>query len=132
MARRKGKAFVTGNSGFPKSHNVSKALDRAAGAEREIVGYDSSRARPNRLYESGAIGGIGGTGKVSDRTDKGATITAPATDKAKQYEGYGTAIKPAFEPAIVARKRFKGTVASNVLKHGTGGLNIDGCRIDAL
>ncbi|HTF69856.1 MAG TPA: site-specific DNA-methyltransferase, partial [Edaphobacter sp.] len=116
-------------SGFPKSLDVSKAIDKAAGAEREVVSYDASRVRPNRLYEAGAIGNIGGSGKVSDRTDNGATITAPSTDAAKQWQGWGTALKPSHEPICVARKPLIGTVAANVLEHGTGALNIDGCRV---
>ena len=114
--------------GFPKSLDVSKAIDAAAGAEREVVGYDASRARPNRLYEGGALGNIGGKGKVSDRTDNGATITAPATEEARTWQGFGTALKPAHEPWVLARKPLSGTVAANVLEWGTGALNIDGCR----
>ena len=116
-------------SGFPKSLDVSKAIDKAAGAEREVVGYDASRVRPNRKYDSGAIGNIGGTGKPSDRTDNGATLTASATEDAARWEGWGTALKPAHEPVVVARKPLTGTVASNVLQWGTGGLNVDGCRV---
>jgi hypothetical protein len=56
-------------------------------------------------------------------------ITAPATPEAQQWDGWGTALKPALEPITVARKPFKGTVANNVLTHGTGGLNVDGCRV---
>ena len=116
--------------GLPKSMNVGKAIDKAAGAEREVVGYDASRARPNRKYESGAIGNIGGTGTISDRTDNGATITAPATEDAKKWDGWGTALKPACEPILLARKPLsEKTVAANVLKHGTGALNIDASRI---
>ena len=91
-------------SGFPKSMNIGKALDKAAGAEREVVGYDASRARPNRKYEGGAIDNIGGTGKESDRTDNGATLTAPATEAAQQWTGWGTALKPSWEPVVVGRK----------------------------
>ncbi len=116
-------------TGFPKSHSVDKAIDREAGAEREVIGYDASRARPNRLYEGGAIGNIGGTGKVSDRTDNGATITAPATEAARRWQGWGTALAPASEHWILARKPLEGTVAGNVLKHGTGAINVDGCRV---
>jgi site-specific DNA-methyltransferase (adenine-specific) len=58
-------------------------------------------------------------------------ITAPATEAAKQWEGWGTALKPALEPITLARKPLIGTIAANVLEHGTGGLNIDGCRIEA-
>src|SRR5699024_5014354 len=75
VARRNGKVFVTGNSGFPKSHNVGKSTGAA------------------------------------------------------EFDGWGTALKPAFEPIVLARKPFKGTVAKNVLAHGTGAINIDACRI---
>lgn len=103
-------------SGFPKSMDVSKAIDKAAGATRERV--------PGPSFGSG--------GNFSD--DNGATyVTRLAngalTDAAKAWEGWGTALKPAFEPVVVARKPFKGTVAANVLAHGTGALNIDATRI---
>jgi DNA modification methylase len=109
-------------SGFPKSLDVSKAIDKAAGAEhlREFVSTNPA----NRPYNMTA--GETSTGWQSPpRPDK----TAPATTEAQQWEGWGTALKPAFEPVIVARKPIEGTVANNVLKWGTGGLNIDGSRI---
>jgi site-specific DNA-methyltransferase (adenine-specific) len=107
-------------SGFPKSLDVSKAIDKQAGAEREVIGRNpNSReqaTKENTLYESGTVG-------------KTAFDTAPSTPEAQQWQGWGTALKPAFEPVIVARKPIEGTVANNVLKWGTGGLNIDGSRI---
>jgi site-specific DNA-methyltransferase (adenine-specific) len=107
-------------SGFPKSMDVSKAIDKAAGAEREVIGRNpNSReqaTKENTLYESGTVG-------------KTAFDTAPSTPEAQQWQGWGTALKPAFEPVIVARKPIEGTVANNVLKWGTGGLNIGGSRI---
>lgn len=114
-------------SGFPKSLNVSKAIDKA-GAERAIVGFDETKFRPNRdkyLLD----GQAGGGGKL--KSDNGATITAPATDAAKQWQGWGTALKPAFEPVCLARKPLeKGlTVAENVQKWGTGAINVDASRI---
>ena len=184
-------------SGFPKSHSVSKAIDKgatiaplfglirdhlckwrdAAGmnnkALNEAVGSATSgagmarhwtsstggqHAIPSRdqwyklkalltwpdceldaLYETlhdgaarpvlgkhlGDMGGLGG----ERLGNEGGDITAPATDEAKKWEGFGTALKPAWEPIILARKPFRGTVANNVLKYGTGALNIDGCRI---
>ena len=115
--------------GFPKSLDISKAIDDAAGAEREVVGYDASRARPNRLYEGGAIGNIGGSGVTSDRTDNGATKTAPATDSAKQWDGWGTALKPALEPIVLAMRPLDGTFAANAQQHGVAGLNIESTRI---
>jgi len=107
-------------SGFPKSLDISKAIDKAAGAEREVLGRNpnsrENATKANTLYESGTVG-------------KTADITAPATEAAKQWDGWGTALKPAFEPVIVARKPLIGTVAANVLLWGVGGLNIDGSRI---
>ena len=85
-------AWVYG-SGFPKSHDVSKTVDKAAGAEREVIGLP----------------------------------TAPAT----AWQGWGTALKPALEPITVARKPLVGTVAENVLAHGTGGINVDASRVEA-
>jgi DNA modification methylase len=115
-------------SGFPKSHDVSKAIDRAAGAEREVVG--TKRLGGNAAQSTKEKGGTyaSNTNSVGVKAIN-VPITAPATDAAKQWEGWGTALKPAWEPIIVARKPLIGTVAENVLKHGTGALNIDGSRI---
>ena len=113
-------------SGFPKSHDMSKSIDRAAGAEREVVG--SKAGRPGyREGETGARGVDYGSG-LSNGSAK-CEITAPATDAAKTWQGWGTALKPALEPAILARKPMTGTVADCVQEHGTGALNIDACRI---
>lgn len=112
-------------SGFPKSINISKALDKMAGAEREVVGtklgipgYSAKTAEEGICYGNGLSNG-----------ESKCVITAPATDEAKQWDGWGSALKPALEPITLARKPFKGTIAENVLKHGTGGLNVDGCRV---
>jgi site-specific DNA-methyltransferase (adenine-specific) len=107
-------------TGFPKSMDVSKAIDKAAGATREVVGVRAS-FRPNANATRDPEG-------FQDRSN--GSVTAPATDEAKQWDGWGTALKPAHEPICVARKPLDGTVASNVLTHGTGALNIDGCRIE--
>ncbi len=115
-------------SGFPKSLNVSKAIDREAGAERRVIGQcnHGAGASPQKLDNHGVgdtgVGILDGSGKVFD-------VTAPTTDAAKQWEGWGTALKPAHEPIVVARKPLIGTVAANVLEYGTGALNIDGCRV---
>ena len=111
-------------SGFPKSLNVSKAIDRAAGAEREVVGeYPVTRdlTRHGRTGDE-AISPVAVTGTIVN-------ITAPATADAKAWEGWGTALKPAAEDWWLMRKPLDGTVAGNVLKHGTGALNIDGARV---
>jgi site-specific DNA-methyltransferase (adenine-specific) len=115
-------AWVYG-SGFPKSLDISKAIDKQAGAEREVIG------KSNR-HGGGAtpLSNQGGSGYADNGQPD---ITAPATDAAKQYAGWGTALKPAVEPIIVARKPLsESTVANNVLKWGTGGLNIDESRIE--
>ena len=117
-------AWVYG-SGFPKSHNIGKALDKAAGAEREVVGVDPNSAKRKKTTFNGAEYKGGWTTKAEGER----LLTAPATDEAEQWEGWGTALKPALEPITLARKPFKGTVADNVLKWGTGGLNIDDCRV---
>jgi len=109
-------------SGFPKSLDVGKAIDKAAGAEREVVG--NTRSGISSRSRVGAF--IGG---VAVEEMKHIDITAPATPEAQQWDGWGTALKPANEPLCLARKPFKGTVAANVLQWGTGGINIDGCRV---
>jgi len=74
--------------------------------------------------------GIPAEGKMIDRSQYEHAITTPTSDNAKQWQGYGTALKPALEPIVMARKPLDGTVAINVLKHGVGGINIDGCRVE--
>ena len=111
-------------SGFPKSLGVSKAIDKAAGAEREVIGRKTGRGASAVCDMRGGklVGGESGGIDCS-------AITAPATEAARQWQGWGTALKPAFEPIVVARKPLAGTVAANVLEYGTGALNIDACRI---
>jgi DNA modification methylase len=116
-------------SGFPKSANVSKQMDKAAGAEREVLG--------EKVYGDGHIQRNGTPRNKSGRynltmrdgVDPNPMETAPATDLAKQWDGWGTALKPGAEDWWLCRKPLSGTVASNVAQHGTGALNIDGCRI---
>jgi site-specific DNA-methyltransferase (adenine-specific) len=109
-------------SGFPKSLDVSKAIDKQAGAERQITGLKvTGRANAPRSEGRNHVDCGGGQVEV--------LITAPATDAAKQWDGWGTALKPAHEPIVLARKPLDGTVANNVLTHGVGALNIDGCRV---
>jgi hypothetical protein len=111
-------------SGFPKSLDISKAIDKQAGAEHErpVIGKNPAY-RPN---EYDWVGGAGG--KTPMRPEH---KTGPSTDAAKKWQGFGTALKPANEPICLARKplEHKLTVAANVLKHGVGGINIDACRI---
>jgi DNA modification methylase len=113
-------------SGFPKSLNISKAIDKAADAERTVIGRDKTAYRPNAIkaHMDGQVGNFGLKGEGSG------LITAPATPEAEQWAGWGSALKPAHEPIVVARKPLIGTIVENVLEHGTGGLNIDGCRVE--
>ena len=128
-------------SGFPKSHNISKALDKRLGVEAEIVGYQkgslptAGRENWKNLYDRG-------DGKTPDGRDyqkaverreriesEGIPLTVPTSDEAKKWEGWGTALKPAHEPIVLARKPIKNSVADNVLLWGTGALNIEGTRV---
>ena len=103
-------------SGFPKSLDVSKAIDKQAGVERGIVGV-AGKSGSNRNCMAGDFTG----GEYLE--------SRPATPEAVRWQGWGTALKPAWEPIVLARKPLIGTVARNVLEHGTGALNIDGCRV---
>ena len=115
-------------SGFPKSLDVSKAIDKAAGAQRAVVGTSKGvKVSPDDNQHGGINRGAVGIKQVAADIP----ITAPATDAAKQWEGWGTALKPAHEPIVVARKPLIGTVAANVLEYNTGAMNIDGCRVAA-
>jgi site-specific DNA-methyltransferase (adenine-specific) len=119
-------------SGFPKSHNISKALDKLEGAEREIIGDKVSI--DGRLLSSRVPNAINkyqsGFNTYSDLIYN-TKITAPSTEAAKQWDGWGSALKPANEPIVLARKPLeKGlSIAENILKWGVGGINIDATRI---
>lgn len=107
-------------SGFPKSLDVSKAIDKAAGAERQVIGERKERA--NNKSSSNV--------RFNASVSEVELLTAPATDEAQQWSGWGTALKPAHEPIVMARKPLgEKTVAENVLRHGTGAINIDASRV---
>jgi site-specific DNA-methyltransferase (adenine-specific) len=108
-------------SGFPKSLDISKAIDKTLGAEREVI------SRPKTAVGVFAHSGTGVPQDIDKYADSYA-VTAPATDEAKQWDGWGTALKPSHEPIVLARKPFPRTVASNVLEHGTGGINVGETR----
>lgn len=105
-------------SGFPKSLDISKAIDKKLGKNRILT-------KPGMVKRNG-YGDDWDTGSSKDRPK----YDLPVSNEARQFEGYGTALKPAHELITVARKPIEGTVAENVLKYGTGGINLDGCRID--
>jgi DNA modification methylase len=112
-------------SGFPKSHDVSKAVDKHLGAEREVV----STGTPVKRMIPGADQNKTGSWIKDNGREYVPTETAAGSVEAAQWEGWGTALKPANEPIVLARKPLIGTVAANVLAHGVGGLNVDGCRV---
>jgi site-specific DNA-methyltransferase (adenine-specific) len=109
-------------SGFPKSHDVSKAIDKAAGEQGAVIGQRKFGKTSTGQGAGWNANAVAATGKQ--------TVRAPATDAAKQWQGWGTALKPANEPIVLARKPLTGTVAANVTEYGTGAMNIDGTRID--
>jgi len=107
-------AWVYG-SGFPKSLNIGKAVDKLQGNEREVIGKGSPMSSLGTMHD--------------DNWESDSEYNE--TKGTSEWEGYGTALKPALEPITVARKPLsEKTVAENVLKWGTGGINIDGCRVE--
>ncbi|SES76097.1 DNA-methyltransferase [Oceanicella actignis] len=105
-------------SGFPKSHDVSKGIDKALGRKRKVLSeraaYSMGQGRAMRGHAPGAT----------------AKVTAPATPEARAWQGWGTALKPAFEPVVLARKPLReSSVARQCLATGTGALNIDAARV---
>lgn len=129
VARRNGKVFITGNSGMPKSMDISKAIDKKLGAQRAVraaVGDHEGTidfGMKNRCPKCGKPF-FSANPCTCPRED-----LIPITDEAKKWSGWGTCLKPAFEPIVLARKPVEGTVVDNVLKWGCGGLNIDDCRV---
>ncbi len=115
-------------SGFPKSLDISKEIDRLAGAEREVVGR-----KPDQRYASAAHGQtsspMGRLSATPGDWEAAGNVTAPATPEAQQWAGFGTATKPCFEPWYLVRKPIsEKSIARNVLRWGTGALNLDACR----
>ncbi len=114
-------------SGYPHSYNISKAIDQKHGAEREVIGkrvHPTLRNAPNvksNAYHADTL--------ISDEEMESWDITAPATDDAKKWDGWGTQLKTAWEPIVMAQKPLEGTYIENVLKYKVGGLNIDECRL---
>ncbi|MSS07112.1 site-specific DNA-methyltransferase [Clostridium sp. WB02_MRS01] len=114
-------------TGMPKNQDIGKLFDKAAGAERKVVGIDKSKLRPNRKCENdGAERVLAGGFK----SDNGATITEPACELAKKWNGWKTSgLKPAHEPITIFQKPLEGTYIQNIEKYDCGAMNIDACRI---
>lgn len=115
-------------TGFPKSLDVSKAIDKTAGVKGTQGPMKRGGERLARLKDGKRDGGE----TWGNESGRNPYTTIPTTDAAKQWDGWGTALKPAWEPIILARKPLEGTVAANVLEHGVGGLNVDGCRVEGI
>jgi DNA modification methylase len=112
-------------SGFPKSHNIGKSVDKLQGNEREFVGLGASQPAKSGHF-------AGSTADSINYTEDKSRYNPPVTKGNSPYEGWGTALKPAHEPIVMARKPLsEKTVAKNVLEYGTGGINIDGCRVSS-
>jgi site-specific DNA-methyltransferase (adenine-specific) len=113
-------------SGFPKSHDISKGFDK--GKERKVIGKKNpmldNSIRKHGKDQTQMLAGKEYGGLID--------ITEPVTPLAKQWQGWGTGLKPAWEPIVIARKSFIGTVCENVERYGVGGVNIDACRIPLL
>ena len=114
-------------SGFPKATDISKQIDKMAGAEREVVGKKNSGMGTGKTF--GMLQAEGENSNI-ELNDRQVDVTAPATEAAKLWDGYKShGLKPAYEPILVAMKPNEGSYAQNALKHGVAGLNIDGGRI---
>ena len=109
-------------SGWPKGLDISKAIDKEAGAERTEGGREWSGGKRS-----------GGVVKDSELEGTGTRIIfdTPATEEAKKWDGWNTTLKPAHEPIVVARKPLSGTIAQNVLTNGTGGINVEACKTES-
>ena len=106
-------------SGFPKSLDVGKAIDKSMGAKREKILIPTKKG--NLPEQAGEIA-LGANGMTD--------ISIPVSSEAQAWDGWGTALKPACEPITMARKPLIGTVAETVLKYGAGGININGCLVE--
>jgi DNA modification methylase len=115
-------------TGFAKNGDISKAMDKNAGAKREVVGryQPPGMDKPWNLQNANDERNV----EVFASSRNNLDITAPATEDAKAWSGWGTCLKPAHEPIIIARKPIEGTVINNVLKWHTGAMNIDACRVE--
>ena len=111
-------------SGFPKSHNIGKGVDKKNSVHGKVIGK-------KKLWGANASGGRGGQNSNDYQpTIKGSVKYEEIREVENEWKGWGTALKPAHEPIVMARKPIEGSIVDNVLKHGTGGINIDGCRVE--
>lgn len=119
-------------SGFPKNHDIGKAIDKVGGAQRKAVGHyqhpDGKHRDPAKHKAHNETARVHNWGL--SRRHFELEVTAPGSDDAKRWHGWGTALKPSWEPIVLARKPLsESSVARNVLEHECGGINVDGCRV---
>ena len=107
-------------SGFPKSMNIGLAIDKKNGVESKVIGKSKSGST-SKAFNLNEQQREAGTGILAGEYD--------LKEAQNEWNGWGTCLKPAFEPIIVARKPFKGSLVDNIIKWGVGGLNIDECRV---
>jgi DNA modification methylase len=110
-------------SGFPKSLDISKAIDKQAGIEREVIGKVVGMGKQNPEWNGTA------KGRAENSFKPEYDLTKPTSKEAQLWDGYGTALKPAYEPIVVCMNPIEGTFANNAIKYGVAGLNIDECRV---
>jgi hypothetical protein len=122
------------SQGMPKSHAIGKAIDKKLGRERQVVGsrpiaYPDTPSGYTSFSANSSARKGGIWNESTGEAQHGRPVTAPASEEAAQWEGWGSALKPSWEPILLFRKPLEGTLADNVLEHGTGGLNIDATRV---
>lgn len=125
VVRRNGKSFISGNSGFPKSMNVGLAIDKKNDVESKVIGV---KEHCKKDFKEGNL-------YAQDEANKNNTkCFGYGTEIIKQaqneWAGWGTQLKPSYEPIIVCRKPCEGSIVDNVMKYGVGGINIDECRVE--
>lgn len=117
--------------GFPKSHSASLAIDKALGREKErqVTYQRAAQGTARKVKGTNTARNKGYVSGSEEFEETTITYTRAASEEAAQWEGWGTALKPAHEPILLVRRPLEGTVANNLLKWGTGAINVDGCRI---
>lgn len=128
VARRNGHVFVTGNSGMPKSADASKMIDKKLGTTSQRQVFATYTAGGNAGTSTKDKGGTYGVG-VANSAPVELTRTLGGSPEARAWDGWGTGLKPSSEHWILARKPLAGTLADNLLRHGAGAINVDGCRV---
>ena len=131
VVRRNGKPFISGNSGFPKSMNIGLAIDKKNGVESPVIGQNQDilkkQAKDLREGHRTIVDSL--DGGAPERNNGFKNVSADIREAQNEWKDWGTSLKPSYEPIIVARKPFKGSLVDNIVENGVGGLNIDECRV---